>query len=188
MFFISIIWLLSGCFLSPYPNDPKPANPRGVPTSELLLDESSFPPEWIIHICQPHCEISPSKSSRSFYRIDFPGHVLQDVFYYRTERDAKAKFQRYDETTGGSYPSGISYLSPIADEQYLRCRISEQNDIKECRVARRYDNYFVYFYFDIDAGYHEGLPSIQDVEPILQALDELIAEQLDIPLPTIRDE
>ncbi len=177
--------LLSGCLVLPYPSssDPVPVNPSGTPTSDLLLDELPFPSGWQIHICEPYCDISPNESSRSFYRISLPGQVIQDVFYYRTERDAEAKFQRYLETTGHSYPSEINYLSPIADEQYLRCGIVERNGIKICQAARRYGNYFVYLYFDIDEGYDDGLPTIQDVEPILRALDERVSERLDVPLP-----
>lgn len=179
--------LLSGCFGVPYSlsGDPIPVNPPDVPTSDLLLDESPFPSGWQIDLCEPYCDRDRflGESSRTFGRIGIPGHIIQDVFYYRTERDAEAKFQRYDETTGHSPPPEISYLSPIADEQYLRCGVDKRSGIENCRAARRYGNYFIYFYFDLDQGYDDGLPSIEDVEPILRAMDERVSEQLGIPLP-----
>ena len=185
MLFIATTLLLSGCLVLPYPSssDPVPVNPPGIPTSGLLLDDLSFPPGWKAVNCEPYCDLSLKESSRTFGREGMPGRVVQDVFYYRTERNAEAKFQRYLETTGHSYPSEINYLSPIADEQYLRCGIVERNDIKICQAARRYGNYFVYLYFDIDMGYDDGLPTIEDVEPILRALDERVSERLDIPFP-----
>ncbi len=195
VFVIVVLWLL--CFAVPFfywvfvgpvfwiTNDPIPVNPPKTPTGDLLLDEMPFPPEWQIGVCEPDCNLAPSQSSRTFYRIGFPGHVLQDVFYYRTERDASTKFERYYETGSGTFtvPVKINYYSPIADEQYVYCGIVERNGIKVCQAGRRYGNYFIYFYFDIDTGDNDGLPSTKDIEPILQALDELVSERLDIPLP-----
>lgn len=174
LLFVGPIFWISG--------DPVSARPPGLPTSELLLSETPFPDGWQI---DPPSErdISPSQSSRTLGRIGISGNVLQDVFYYRTEKDAAAKFQRYKETEPDTFtaPTEIDYRSPIADEQYLYCGADHRN-ITGCVAARRYGNYFIYFYFDLDQGYNDGLSSIEEVEPILQALDELVAERLSIPL------
>ena len=181
---VSVV-LLSGCLAFPISGDYAPVNPPNIPTSDLLLDESPFPLGWEFGYCEPNCNISPKESSRDFYSIDVPGNVVQNVLYYRTQRDAEAKFQRSQENLGlsHSYPSEIDYISPIAHEQYLVCGIDKRSGVKNCRSARRYGNYFVEFYFDLDQGFDDGLPSIKDVEPILRALDEQVSEKLGIPPP-----
>jgi hypothetical protein len=110
------------------------------------------------------------------------------VFLFGSERRAKAKFQRYEETTSLSPPVEITYRSPIADEQYLRCGVAK---VPACWAGLRYKNYFVYFYFslesrlDLDGNKIEahGL-KIEEVEPILRAMDERASELLGIPLPS----
>lgn len=180
-----ITMILTSCLVFPYPplGDPVPVEPPDISISDLLLDTASFPPGWQIDSCVPYCSSPPGEASRTFGRIDLAGHIIQDVFYYRTERGAKVKFQRYLETTSLPSPPELSYQSPIADEQYVQCGIVERNGIKVCQAGRRYGNYFIYFYFDIDTGDNDGFPSTKDIEPILQALDELVSERLDIPLP-----
>ncbi|MCL4871886.1 MAG: hypothetical protein KJ063_23250 [Anaerolineae bacterium] len=75
-------------------------------------------------------------------------------------------------------PPEISYRSPIADEQYLGCGVDV---VPGCRAGLRYGQYFIYFYFDIDGGKGDGL-QIEEVEPILRAMDERASLLLGIPL------
>jgi hypothetical protein len=157
--------------------DPQPVPSVGVPASDLLLDNQPFPLGWIVFPCDPDCG---DAERADIARRDFvgpangPGHALQDVFHFANEDDALAKFKRYEASVAYSSPLEVTYLSPIADEQFLHCGLDE---ISGCRAGLQYGNYFVYFYFDIDDGEGRGL-GIEEVEPILRAMDERVIELL----------
>ena len=175
--------IITGCLgpiLLPF-DDPVPIAPLGIPTKDLLLDEQPFPSGWQVDPCL-HCDDELSQSSRSFGRTGIPGHVLQDVFHFKDEQDAQAKFQRYEETTPHQPPPGIPYRSPVADDQYLRCGIDDPAGVSVCRAGQRYGTYFIYLFFDMDQGLDDGL-QFEEVETILRALDEHVSTQLDIPMP-----
>ena len=176
-----IIVLIMGCTIT-FENSPEPASTPAIPTNEWLLDDTSFPPTWSVNPCAPHCERTErvTQSLRSFGNIDKPGHVIQNVFYFSSEKAAEAKFQRYEERTSHLAPPEITYRSPIADEQYLQCGIDEPVGIYVCRASRRYGTYFIYFFFNIDQGDGNGL-QLREVETILRAMDEQAAIVLNIP-------
>jgi hypothetical protein len=184
---ISAAWVVAGCTIT----NPVPAHP--ISTSELLLDEQPFPMGWQASSCEPYCEREErnGQSGRSFFRTGIPGHVIQNVFHYSSERAAHVTFDRYkkmnlSEATPHARapfspfqpPPEINYRSPIADEQYLGCGVDV---VSGCRAGLRYGQYFIYFYFDIDDGQGDGL-KIEEVEPILRAIDERVSLLLDIPL------
>lgn len=160
---------------------PAPTPMPAVPAYDWLLNAEPFPERWQADPCDPDCERAerPHNALRTFGIVNVPGHVIQQVFYFGSERSARAKFQRYEETTSFSTPEEISYRSPIADEQYLRCGVDK---VPACWAGLRYENYFVYFYFDIDGGRGDGL-KIEEIEPILRAIDVRAGELLGIPLP-----
>ncbi|MFW6182902.1 MAG: hypothetical protein ACOC8X_03825, partial [Chloroflexota bacterium] len=143
-----------------------------------------------------------------------PGHVTQYVLYLESEFAASIKFQRYRNTdlsdrphsvrkpsTIFDRPAGISYRSPIADEQYLGCGVDV---VPACRAGMRYGSYFVYFYFDLTADYYsdfgidvddlsqsavsaierdKGGLTLAGVEMVLKAMDKRYAELFDVELP-----
>ncbi len=172
---------------------PAPTPAPTIPAYDWLLDSSAFPSSWENFPCDPDCGRAerPYEALRSFGRVKIPGHVIQQVFYFGSERSAKAKFQLYEgsdlsEATPSARspfspfqpPPEISYRSPIADEQYLGCGVDV---VPGCRAGLRYGQYFIYFYFDIDGGKGDGL-QIEEVEPILRAMDERASLLLGIPL------
>jgi hypothetical protein len=131
-------------------------------------------------------------TGRSFGIVGIPGHVIQKVLYLGDEKEARAKFRTYRETSFGRStsrspstefvpPPEISYRSPIADEQYLGCGVDV---VPACRAILRYDSYLVYFYFSLDRGSVDGVEveadglTIEQVEPILRAMDERAAALL----------
>jgi hypothetical protein len=199
MSLISVVWAAAGCSIT----NPVPAHP--VSTSELLLDEQPFPMGWQASSCDPYCEREErnGQSGRSFFRTGIPGHVIQNVFHYSSERAAHVTFEGYksmnlSEATPSARepfspfqpPPEISYRSPIADEQYLGCGVDV---VPGCRAGLRYGQYFVYFYFSLESGYvgtrkiqNSGL-KLEEIEPILRAMDERVSLLLDIPLE-IEDE
>lgn len=170
------------------PGDPVPA--PGVPASDLLLDAQPFPAGWEVLPCEPYCDDTEKagQAERTFHLTGVPGHVIQQMFYFGSENDAEANFQRYEETTPFSPPPEIAYRSPIADQQYLRCGV---DIVPACWAALRYGNYFVYFYFRLESGYDadgerveaHGLKT-EEVEAILRAMDERAADLLGLTSPS----
>jgi hypothetical protein len=154
-----------------------------------LLDTPAFPNGWTLNQCySQHC-FSDAEALREFGVVGVPGHVIQQVFKLGSAESAHAKFrtwrevdfrQRVPPNVQLSPPSEITYRSPIADEYYLGCGVDK---VPACEAIFRFGNYFIYFYFDIDGGKGDGL-KIQQVEPILRAMDERAATVLGIPLPT----
>lgn len=176
--FLIATLLFFGCTITT--GDPIPVPDSTIPASALLLDSQPFPQGWIVAPCRSPCDREGSDEAlRSFGIVDVAGHVVQQVFHFANERDAQAKFRRYEETTSFSTPSEITYRSPLADDEYLRCGI---NVVPACSAGLRYGEYFVYFYLDIGHGTGEGL-EMQDVEPVLRAMDERVAELFGLPMP-----
>jgi hypothetical protein len=174
---------------------PQPVPAPGVAASELLLDAGSFPTGWQVHPCEPHCDRAErsSEARRTFAIVDIPGHVNQTVLHHGSANSAHTVFESYRDSDLSSstpearspfvpfsLPDEIAYSSPFADEQYLGCGIDV---IPACVAGRRYGQYFVHFFFVIDDGNGVGL-KINEVEPILRAMDERYAELFDILLPT----
>lgn len=168
--FLCIVGLvLTGCrTLFPMRYAPNPVAAPDVSTRDLLLDASAFPPDWIVHQCDPHCDRTErnGNSIRGFYITGVPGHVNQHVMYFDTEVAAKIKFERYRETdlsdninpntvqtpsTVFLPPDEIDYQSPLADEQYLGCGVDV---VPACKAGLRYGNYFIYFYFSLHNSYY----------------------------------
>ncbi len=172
--------------------------PAGPHAYELLLDERAFPQDWRINPCAPDCgrDEGENQAARTFVHDNptIPGHVLQDVFRLGSVEDAQAKFQTYREvdfrkreppqvpSTALLPPSEFSYRSLVADDFYLGCGV---DIVPVCRVIARYRNYFVHLHIDVDKGEADGL-QIDEVEPVLHALDKLVAARLGIPVPTER--
>jgi len=186
--------MIAGCTVT----NPVPAYP--VSTSELLLNAEPFPTDWEVNPCEPYCERAErnGQSGRSFGIVGIPGHVIQNVFHYSSERAAHTTFDRYkkmnlSEATPharGPFspfqpPPEINYRSPIADEQYLVCGVDV---VPACVASLRYGQYFIHFYFSLESGYVDGRKiessglKLEEIEPILRAMDERVSLLLDIPL------
>jgi hypothetical protein len=153
-----------------------------IPTWNLILDAQPFPAGWIADPCGPPqegCErqYREMESYQFFGRIGIAGHVLQRVFRLPTVKAAEGKVRTWYEVDFKALapPPQITYRSPIADEYYLGCGMDRGGPV--CRAIFRYSNYFVYWFFIIDDGSGEGL-KLEEVEPILRAMDERAAAVL----------
>ena len=164
-----------------------------VPAPELLLDAQPFPKGWEVDPCGPDLRrcYRESYARRDFGRFAIPGSVMQHVYRFANVTAAKAKYQRVREVDfakGRNEPSSeflppmeIAYRSPIADEYYLGCGV---DIVPACRVIFRYGHYLIDFYFDLDSYREYGLDSegdglkIEEIEPILRAMDERAAAVL----------
>lgn len=171
-----------------------------IPARDLLLDDQAFPEDWDVHPCEPDCRRleGATHAERSLYIIGVPGHAIQDVSRLESVEAARAKFQTYrrvvfrkklpPQVPSSEFlpPPEIHYRSRIADDYYFGCGV---DIVPACRAIARYGQYFVYFFFNVDRGAadgeiieSEGL-KIEEVEPILRALDERVATRLGILLP-----
>ncbi len=162
-----------------------------VPAPDLLLDAKPFPQGWQVDPCKPEPCGRGGQAWRYFDRVGMPGHVLQDVYNFGDIEMAKSKYRLYREadftkspppqvpSTDLVAPRDIPYRSPIAEEYYLECGW----DIRYvCRALFRYGQYLVEFSCEIDLGDGVGGLKIQEVEPILRAMDEKASSVLALPL------
>lgn len=176
---------------------------RGLPNAPawmLLLDRTSFPQSWDVDPCtkSPLC-FGEQEAVRTFGIVNVPGHVLQEVERHTTVQRAKTVYEAArtalfnkappprSPSTELLPPPEISYHSPIADDFHLGCGV---NVVPACQAIFRYRNYFVHLYFDLDKWQQYGLErdgdglQLQDVEPILRAMDAKASSVLGIALPT----
>lgn len=150
---------------------------------DLLLDVDAFPEGWNSSPCDTNlCKQDSSgitAAERDFYLPNIPGHVYQEVFHFPDDGQAKDKFAVY---MSGNFneadvrqpfvpftpPPEITFKSKIADEYYLACGIDV---IPQCKLLSRYENYFVYFYFDLSTGEERGGLTYSQIEKVLEALE-----------------
>lgn len=165
-----------------------------IPAGDFILDADAFPPDWIPFTCEPYCEPEVVSALQDFGIVGVPGHVIQEVLYLGYEDAAHNEFESFrgaylgkadtrSPSTEFLPPPEIAYSSPIADEQYLGCGVDV---VPGCRAILRYDVYLVYFYFSLDKGFADGKEieidgglTIEQVGPILKAMDERVLELLD---------
>lgn len=186
-----ILWCV-GCGI--IANAPTPRLPVDVPAWFFLIDTQSFPPNWETPECTPSVRLCLGNvhALRSFGIPGVPGHVIQDVYRFSNVSEAQALFlsarkvdfarcvPQRNPCINFLPPPEINYLSPISDEYYLGCGIDV---VPACEAIFRYGQYYAELYFDIDSGKGDGL-QIQQVKPILRAVDERAASVLGIPFPT----
>ncbi len=84
-------------------------------------------------------------------------------------------------TSGHQYgpwevPDALTYRSPIADQYYVACEV-RTGTYSMCKMIAQYEEYYVYFKTDM-------VLTFQELEGVLRAIDERMAECLDKPLPT----
>lgn len=194
---IGFVLFIAGSTACASPRNQPIVTPSSVVLApDLLLNDESFPQNWHILPGDDEYDKGPSDATREFVpRENRPGHVIQDVLIFRSARAAAAEFRGYRETffhkkpppqtpsTDHRPPPQIQYQSPIADEYYFACGV---DIVPICQVLYRYDNYFIYMFFDIESieidgkqygGDDEGL-QLEEIEPILRALDAQVADRL----------
>jgi hypothetical protein len=194
-----VLALLVGCTATM--KEPTPTSLPDVPAWYLLLETDAFPRDWAADQCGPTDRLcfGETHALRVFGRVGVPGSVIQDVHRFEDGTPAYSMFQRARESDFnrchaprspcGEFlpPAEANYRSPIADEYYLACGV---NVVPACIAIIRYGNYFIEFFINADRGYIDGWEiegnglKVQEVVPILRAMDEHAARVLGIPLPT----
>ncbi|NJN28867.1 MAG: hypothetical protein HC819_24305, partial [Cyclobacteriaceae bacterium] len=152
------------------------------PARDLLLPAIPFPDGWEDVVCTINCARREGdvQALRSFVAPPQPGHVIQEVFKYRNDGDARESFDAYLKLHGAAYSPqseavpqsrAIHLPSGLVDDVFWGCGM---DIVAGCEALLRYDHYFVYFYFSMasDDGY--GLTDAE-VEQVLVAFDIHIA-------------
>jgi len=171
---------------------------RSIPQSPawhlLLPDAQAFPQDWDVDPCtlSRKC-FGETEAYRVYGIVGVPGHVIQHVHRLGGLASAQAMFRRarevdFKKSSPPRVPSSeflpppeITYRSPIADEYYLGCGV---DIVPGCIAIFRYGHYFIEFFFNVDKGYVDGVEikgnglKIEEVEPILRAMDERAAAVL----------
>lgn len=197
---ILVILLLFGEGCVSRSSKPIPTPLPNVSSVDLLLDLRAFPQQWEVNPCtkSPRC-FGETDAYRAFIIAGVPGHVSQEITRFDSVEAAHAEFQAIRDkafkrstipsqqpSTDFLPPPEITYRSVIANEYYLGCGI---DIVPACDAIFRYRNYFVEFFFNVDAGYVDGAEikgnglKIKEIEPILRAMDEKASSVLGIPLP-----
>ena len=186
---LTMLWAFTGgCYVLVTPP------PRECPIENLTLDEEPFPPGAIagkILSPLPGAPI-PRTSLESAGRTinyEYKGGANHDIYRYKSEGRAAQEFKRRKELEFSTrqwrgpweIPNTLKYRSPIANRYYVACGM--QNNVYMCKMIAQYEEYFVLFSADM-------LPAamtFEDLEHVLRAIDERMAQCLKKPLPPTYD-
>jgi|CXWL01.1.fsa_nt_gi hypothetical protein len=161
-----------------------------IPAIDFLLEANMLPAGWEASPCDTSlCRDGgggDTAAERDFYLPNAPGHALQEVYRFSDERAASDKFKVYMEGNFNESevrqpfvpfapPQEITFKSQVADEYYFACGVDV---IPQCKMLARYQNYFVYFYFDHATEQEPGGLTYAEIERVLEALEGKVAALL----------
>lgn len=169
---------------------PKTRTPP-VDMGDLLIDVSVFPRGWHVSF-GPRSTPERERGERESLYTEFsyeglePGVVgaCHKVFRYRNELNVAAVYSPFlqDEfsnsymVTPWAVPEQWEYESPIADRFEFACgEVDILGSIWRCEAVAQYDEYISVFYTLVPPEYM----TLQDLERILVAIDELMANHLE---------
>lgn len=171
--------LLAGCNL--YTAQPK-TSVSSTPASAFLLDASVFPTGWVSYSDDPGTIVA----GRDFGIANVPGHSFQEVYRRPSNDDASKKYKVYlagEFNVSGTHqpavpfalPGEITFKSKIADEYYFACGVDV---IPQCKMLARYQNYFVFLYFDVSTKKSLGGLTYPEIERVLESLEIKVSNVL----------
>ena len=184
---VAILAVLYACVGGSYTFKSPPS--RDCPITSLLLDETSFPSG-----AQAADILSPKPGapiSRGYYesagRTIYLGKGVANHSVYRNKTSERAarEFQRRKELRFSTdkhhgpweKPTAFTYCSPIADQYYVACGTGLDRPM--CKMIAQYEEYHVYFTTHMTPS---SSMAFEDLEHVLQAIDEHMAECLNKPL------
>lgn len=167
---------------------------------DLMLDVSPFPEEWerCIGPTQQPEHLPPERGAREFWFVGFCptgskrfeqgiDGAEHDVFRYGDTLEAgrmfyltfwRDKFSNKYTISPWSVPQGWSYESETADHFRFACAEVEAFDlgriVTHCTALAQYSEFISVFGTSVDPSYM----TLEDLEPILIAIDERMAEHL----------
>lgn len=156
---------------------------ESAPANALLLEPDVFPNGWTFE----SDEMGVIVAGRDFYLPNAYGHSFQEIYQRPSNYQAHQKFKTYLEgefnvsiedqsSVPFTSPSEITFKSQIADEYYFACGV---NEIPQCKMLARYQNYFAFFYFELATTEPGGL-TYSEIEDVLEAFEAKVSEALNI--------
>ncbi len=175
---ISFMLIVSACQWSHYP-----------PIENLLIDVSVFPSDWQADADGPEPDPSaPFGGIRSVERteLNFYSDVsgaFENIERFKSSRKAYEEFVRQKDFLfkstefQGPYeiPEELPYRSDLADQFYFACWRPEYTSILGCDYLAQYGPYLVHF----NLGWNPGALTVSELEKILRAIDDKMANYAD---------
>ncbi len=190
-FIFFLATLIGGCQL--VQSTPTPLPGWRTPVSELIVDDSVFPKDWVVlspkdtktdpitnHIGRRWGHISGAHAEQVIWRA----YTVSDAESRYAELLRQSHFQPSQDLFPNTVfvqfepPTEISYQSQVADASYLACGWVRW---AYCEVVARYRNYVVDMRMDLQADYKgnrsDGL-TYEQIENIIIVMDAKFAEFL----------
>lgn len=156
----------------------------------LLVNQALFPPSWYVESPPRPWGWKDSGGAEATAAVDFRqsgsrARATHMLFRYRDIESAAVQyhllpwvFYSADRLTPWESPEGLSYQSLTADQFLFGCAeiglsVTDPNRFATCHVAGQYGKYLSMFTVWLAP---EGM-SLEDLEPILRALDERMSSQ-----------
>jgi hypothetical protein len=153
-----------------------------IPASAFLLGSNVFPSGWKFESSEDGIIVA----GRDFYLPKAYGHSFQEIYRRPNDNEASKKFKVYLEgefNVSGTHqpaqpfslPPEITFKSKIADEYYFACGIDV---IPQCKMLARYQNFFVFLYFDLSTKNELGGLTYTEIQRVLEALEAKASDLL----------
>lgn len=180
---VALVLAIGGCLLSRFVHR-HPERPCSVVS--LVLDAVPFPARVDARADAPRSPLHNSPRESAGLTIYFTGGIANHEVYQTSSTAIAARQFRHEEkaqfSTAKNYgpwqtPEILTYRSPIADQYHVAC--GTVDNIYMCITLAQYEEYYVWFHTHISS---DGL-HVEDLEPILRAIDERMADCLGKTLP-----
>lgn len=176
---------------------PQPAQPTNevldLELERLLVDQTLFPLSWYVESPPRPWGWKDSGGAEATAAVNFRqsgsrARATHMLFRYRDIESAAAQyhllpwvFYSADRLTPWESPEGLSYQSLTADQFRFGCAeiglsVTDPNRFATCHVAGQYGKYLSIFTVWVVLNGTSGM-SLEDLQPILQALDERMSSQ-----------
>jgi len=161
---------------------------RSFTPEDLLIDQEIVPPGWELtkplfptgdDLCTTECATIGFKVTDDESSIEYGGH---DVYRYLSAGIARRTFEKVylSATRLQTSESAWTYQSPIAEQSHFGCGNMAGNVGVYCQWGGQYEEYIVVFGVRVPPG-EVSLANIRQIEEVVRAIDERMAQYLDKP-------
>lgn len=164
----------------------------------LLVDQTLFPLSWYEDIApqQWYWKYREGAEATGIVQLRQQGSgaiAVHRLYRYRNDAKAAEAYQRltpseffpysWDRALTWESPDELSFQSPKADQFKFGCAVlgeteTDPDRVVVCQALGRYGKYVSTFYTWVALNGTSGM-SLEDLQPILQAIDERLSTQAD---------